>query len=157
MKNAIFVTTFSLSLISSTAFAHTSRSEVCKSMTHDLVYTGNNMFGGLYKISLKNKDQDISALPTMEVEVKDEANTLEDADVLLDTIKYKAITKKKSRNDCWYEHEEWKSIQKIKINAITSEASSVLGLKKGDQITFICKESIDYPSRSDSSKCKEEY
>lgn len=140
-----------LSLFSSNAFAtHAYRSESCTSPTHDLYYDGNYPVGGNYMFSLKGQNQQVVTLPLWDVE--DYHNTLEDADVVFDTLNRIDFDRSEITNDGWFDHEEWKSESTIQISLITPEASQKLGLKQGDKITFTCDESTDYPNRTETEE-----
>jgi hypothetical protein len=135
-------------LVSSNAFAsHAYRDESCTSATHDLVYTGSHIVGGVYWFSLKDQDQQITARPLWDYS-EDDSYSLEDADVIFDTTAVREFDRQEVTNDGWFDHEAWKTETTIRINLIAPEASQKLGLKQGDSITFICDESTDYPNRN---------
>jgi hypothetical protein len=146
MKKILLPGFLLLTLISNNAFAtHAYRSENCKSKskTHDLVYKGNYPVGGMYGISLVEKDTDVLALPLFDSETP---NTLDDADVIFSVKLSKVIEKGETAKDCGFDHKEWKSKKIVEINLISNDAAKKLGLKQGDKLTLICEESTDYPN-----------
>jgi len=129
----------------SASAAHAYRDESCTSSTHDLDYLGDKIVGGQYWISQKDQDQKITARPLWDFS-EDDQYTLEDADVIFSTISVREYDRSEVTNDGFFDHEEWKTESTHKIDLITPEASKKLGLKQGDQVTFICNESTDYPN-----------
>lgn len=132
-------------LFSNNVFAiHAYRTEDCTSKTHELYYTGNYPIGGMYGIKLKGQEEDVSALPLFDA--SETPNTLEDAEVIYKELFSAATKKRRDKDNCWFEHDEWKSKKIIKILSISEESSKKLKLKKGEKIIFTCHESTDYPS-----------
>ncbi|MEA9355338.1 hypothetical protein SHI21_03960 [Bacteriovorax sp. PP10] len=146
MKSILLPVFLLASLVSSNAFAsHAYRDESCTSSTHDLVYLGDKLVGGKYWISQKDQDQKITARPLWDFS-EDDPYTLEDADVIFSTISVREYDRSEVTNDGFFDHEEWKTESTHEIHLITPEASKKLGLKQGDQVTFTCDESTDYPN-----------
>lgn len=133
-----------LSLQSTNAFAtHAYRSEECTSTTHNLSYKGNYPIGGLFGLSVKGQDTEVSAYPLYDSET---ASTLNDAEVIFEDKSWAETSERVPTIACGFDHEEWTSEKVIEISLISTDASRALGLKKGDQINFTCVETTDYPN-----------
>ncbi len=144
MKNIISLFSLVAVLYSTNANAtHAYRSEICQSANLNLGYLGNYPVGGDYGISKIGSETEIIALPTYDSETP---NTLEDAEVIFSELSTKVTEVGPSSQDCWFDHEEWKSEKVIEINSLSVEAALILGLKAGDKLTFACEESSDIPN-----------
>lgn len=139
-----------VSLLSSSAFAHAYRTEVCKSGSHELIYKGNYPVGGDYGIKLLGEEEDVLSLPVFNG--SETENTLEDAEVIFNENSTKVLSQSAPTSDCGFEHSERLSEKEIEIKLITKEASKRLNLKSGEKIIFSCEETFDFP---DNSECKE--
>lgn len=146
------LTFFLFSTFATSAFAtHAYRSENCVSTTHTLNYLGNYPFGGMYGMSLPNiENSEVSALP---LNNDGEAqSTLEDAEVIFNSLDYKITSDSGEEEQCFFSHREWKSETVIEVSLISKQAAESLGLKAGDKITFICEETTDFPN---GNNCEE--
>lgn len=145
MKKILLPVFLFTTLFSNNVFAiHAYRTEDCTSKTHELYYTGNYPIGGMYGIKLKDQEEETIALPLFDA--SETPNTLEDADVIYKEVFSVSTKPRPGKDNCWFDHEEWKSKKIIKILSISEESSKKLNLKKGDKMVFTCKESTDYPS-----------
>ncbi|MBY0414075.1 MAG: hypothetical protein K2Q18_07910 [Bdellovibrionales bacterium] len=150
MKRLLLPILFVSAFLSKNAFAtHAYRSEDCTSSTHNLFYKGNYPLGGMYGMTLVNQEEETSALPTEDVE----NNTLEDAEILFTEIATTITSVPVERTECYFDHTDWSSEKVIEISDITALGVNNLGLKKGDRITFTCKESTDFPN---GNRCDDE-
>lgn len=148
MKTILLPAFLLVTFFSNNAFArHAYRSESCTSTTHDLYYKGNYPVGGMYGMTLKGQEEETTALPLFDA--SETANTLEDANVIFNEVSSKITEQAPTSNDCWFEHDEWKSEKIVEILSISDESSKKLNLKAGDKMTFICEESTDYPTGND--------
>jgi hypothetical protein len=144
MKKLFLPALFLSTLISQNALAmHAYRSEDCQSQTHNLNYLGNYSYGGMYKMALVNDTEGVTALP---LDNGEKPSTLEDAEIIFSEIDSKVTVPEVITSDCGFEHSEWTTEKTIEVNLISTEASSKMSLKSGEKITFICKETTDFPN-----------
>lgn len=147
MNKFLIVFPLFTALFSNATYAiHAYRSENCVSNAYNFNYLGNYPYGGNYELYKNGQDSDadkVLALPLSQNE---------ESDILFSTQTAVVTESKPTVHDCWFDYDEWTSTKEILIEKITDKASLKLGLKAGDVVSFICKETMEVPNDNECSK-----